>query len=175
MLDPAQTTRGTALAADPFDPYAILRALEQHRVSYVVIGGLARVLHGTPEITNDVDICPQQTPDNLRHLEQALATLNGREREGSDSIVREYTTDAGALSVIEEPTGIDYGYNGLRRQANREAIGNGLHVSIANVSDLVRNLETLARELDTNHAEQLRTIVDLERALGRGRGLGMDR
>ena len=47
--------------------------------------------------------------------------------------------------------------------------------AIANVSDLVRNLETLARELDTNHAEQLRTIVDLERSLGRGRGLGMER
>ncbi len=163
------------MAADPFDPYAILAALERHHVTYVVIGGLARVLHGTPEITNDVDICPQQTPDNLRHLEQAIASLNGNARENSDPLVREYTTDAGSLSVIEEPTGIDYGYNGLRRQANREPIGHGLRVSVANVSDLVRNLENLDRELDTNHAEQLRTIVDLERSLGRGRGLGMDR
>jgi hypothetical protein len=103
------------------------------------------------------------------------AQLNGSERKSSDPLVREYTTDAGALSVIEDPTGIDYGYNGLRRQVNREAIGHGLRVSIANVSDLVRNLETLGRELDTNHAEQLRTIVDLERSLGRGRGLGMER
>jgi len=27
-----------------FDPYATLRALEQERVAYVIIGGLARVL-----------------------------------------------------------------------------------------------------------------------------------
>jgi hypothetical protein len=162
------------LAADPFDPYAILGALERHRVSYVLIGGIARVLHGTTEITSDVDICPQQTPDNLRHLEQALASLNATERESPDPLVREYTTNAGSVSVVEEPTGIDYGYNGLRRQANREAIGQGLRISIANVSDLVRNLEHLERELDTNRAEQLRTIVDLERSLGRGRGLGME-
>jgi hypothetical protein len=76
-------------------------------------------------------------------------------------------SEAGALGKIEEPTG---GYNGLRRQANCEAIGHDLRVPIANVSDLVRNLECLGREFDTNRTEQLRTIVDLERTfLGWGR------
>lgn len=35
----------------PFDPYALLRALERHQVAYVLIGGLARVLHGSDEVT----------------------------------------------------------------------------------------------------------------------------
>jgi hypothetical protein len=45
--------------------------------TWAVIGGLARILHGTPEITNDVVFCPQQIPNNFRRLDQALASLMG--------------------------------------------------------------------------------------------------
>ena len=36
----------------PFDPYAILAALERRRVTYVVIGAFARVVQGAEEITH---------------------------------------------------------------------------------------------------------------------------
>jgi hypothetical protein len=163
------------VALEPFDPYALLGALERHRVNYVVIGGLARVLQGADEITSDVDICPQDRPENLRRLDQALSSLDATEREGDDPRVREYSTDAGDLSIVLMPTGIDRGYGGLRLQAGREAIGQGLRVQVADVPDLIRNLENLGRDLDTSRAEHLREMVDLERALGRGRGPGMER
>ena len=41
-----------------FDPYGILEALERHRVKYVLIGGFARVLQGTEELTRGVDVVP---------------------------------------------------------------------------------------------------------------------
>ncbi len=162
------------MAAEPFDPYAILGALERNHVAYVLVGGLARVMQGSSEITHDVDICPQSKPENRRRLERAVAELGGDERPSSDPAVREYRTPAGALSVIEQPTGIDGGYDGLRRQADREPIGHGLRIHIASVPDLLRNLEHLGRELDTSLADQLRTMVELERSLGRSRGLGID-
>lgn len=160
---------------DTFDPYAILGALERNRVLYVLIGGLARVIRGTDELTSDVDICPQTQPGNLRRLDRALAELNAFPRDSDDALVREYTTDAGGLSVIEEPTGIARGYDGLRRQTDREPLGQALRIQVAGIPDLLRNLEHLGRELDTSLAEQLRTMVDLERSLGRGRSRGIGR
>jgi len=39
-----------------FDPVKIIDALNHHQVDYVVIGGIASVLHGCPEQTYDLDI-----------------------------------------------------------------------------------------------------------------------
>ena len=44
----------------PFDPYAILTALERHRVAYVLIGAFARVIAGTEELTHGVDLAPSK-------------------------------------------------------------------------------------------------------------------
>ncbi len=162
------------MIADPFDPYTLLAALERNHVTYIIIGGLARVIHGCDETTHDLDVCPSTRPENLRRLEAALRDLDAREQRVDDPAVREYTTDAGRLSIIEAPTGIDRGYDGLRRQAVREPLGHGLRVQVADIPDLIRNLEHLSRELDTSHAQHLRETVALERSLGLGRGFGMD-
>jgi transcriptional regulator with XRE-family HTH domain len=45
---------------DPFDPRALLRALTDARVSFVVIGGVAAALHGAPHPTYDLDIVPRR-------------------------------------------------------------------------------------------------------------------
>jgi hypothetical protein len=55
-----------------FDPYAILQALEDHRVEYVLIGGFARVLQGTEEITRGIDIVPSMRGDNVQRLDGAV-------------------------------------------------------------------------------------------------------
>ncbi len=41
-----------------FRPEAILEVLERHRVRYVLIGGFAAAIHGSPYVTTDVDITP---------------------------------------------------------------------------------------------------------------------
>ena len=48
------------MSANPqrFDPYAILTALERRRVTYVLIGGFARVIQGTEELTLGLDFTP---------------------------------------------------------------------------------------------------------------------
>ena len=44
---------------DPFDPIAVLQALDEHRVRYIVVGALARVIHGSDELmlTSQIEIC----------------------------------------------------------------------------------------------------------------------
>src|SRR5712691_10647233 len=48
-----------------FQPAEILAALERHGVRYVVIGGLAATLHGSPVMTTDADIRPARERDDL--------------------------------------------------------------------------------------------------------------
>ena len=53
----------------------ILRALAAADVRFVLIGGLASQVHGSPSLTGDVDICFSLDGANLRRLSDALAVM----------------------------------------------------------------------------------------------------
>ena len=55
-----------------FEPWEISRILNEEGVHYVVIGGLAAVLHGSSLPTQGVDILPLRDSDNLERLSGAL-------------------------------------------------------------------------------------------------------
>jgi hypothetical protein len=50
----------------------VFRSFQQHDVKYVVIGGIASILHGVPRATFDLDILIEATPENSRRLLDAL-------------------------------------------------------------------------------------------------------
>src|SRR5439155_22458139 len=76
-----------------FDPYALLQALERYRVTYVVIGGFARIVQGTEEMTYGLDIAPSTHDENLRRLDRALRDVGARRADG-----RELNLDPDALA-----------------------------------------------------------------------------
>jgi hypothetical protein len=51
---------------------ALLRALSEAGVEYIVIGGVAASIHGSVRSTLDVDIVYRRTPENIRRLVLAL-------------------------------------------------------------------------------------------------------
>jgi hypothetical protein len=162
---------------DRFDPYALLAALERQRVSYVLIGGFARVIQGTEERTDGLDVVPSLKPDNLRRLGRALDELDARlpngdrpalDRDIRPDAVLELRTEAGGLKIVSEPDGTRGGYDDVRRAATREPIGKGLRPRVASIGDLARMLAARGREQDRVPLQQLRTLADLERTLTRG-------
>jgi hypothetical protein len=50
----------------------VFASLQRHRVRYVVIGGIAAILHGVPRITLDLDILIEATPSNAARLLEAF-------------------------------------------------------------------------------------------------------
>jgi hypothetical protein len=50
----------------------VFRSFQQHDVRYVVIGGIASVLHGVPRATFDLDILIEATSENAHRLLTAM-------------------------------------------------------------------------------------------------------
>ena len=160
-----------------FDPYEILKALDRHRTTYIVIGAFARIIHGTGELTRGVDIVPSTRPENLRRLEEALRDLDARRRDGQDlrldqsealEPVVALQAAPGELKIVFEPAGTR-GYDDLRRAASREPLGQGLRPSVASPGDLTRMLGALGREEDIARLRTLRRLIELDRGLTRER------
>src|SRR5687768_6656731 len=59
---------------------AIVRALNQHQVQYLIVGGLAVVAHGYVRFTADVDLLLGVDGQNLRRAVDALRALDFRPR-----------------------------------------------------------------------------------------------
>ena len=123
-----------------YDPLGALRTLDEHGVRYVVIGGVAGRLWGSPTLTNDTDICCAWDPENLARLASALHQLHARLRGVDDDVPflldaetlargRNFTfsTATGALDVMGAPAGVD-GFEELAANAVAFDLGDELVV-----------------------------------------------
>ncbi|QOC23115.1 hypothetical protein IC757_02850 [Wenzhouxiangella sp. AB-CW3] len=59
----------------------ILETLNQHEVEYIVVGGVAAVIHGAPTTTFDLDTLVRLEKTNAERLIRALSNLEARFRE----------------------------------------------------------------------------------------------
>lgn len=157
-----------------YDPERVLAKLLQHGVRFVVIGGVAAALHGSPMLTADVDISYERTPENLDRLADALAELNARLRGIEEDLPFEpdaralrsgsnftFTTDLGDLDVIGWPDGIS-SYEELVRDAVPMRIGRQ-EVLVASIDDLIRMKRAAGRPKDV--AGEL-ALEEVKRQLG---------
>ncbi len=171
-----------AKQASAFDPYVLLAAFQRHHFSnFVVIGGFARVIHGTGEVTNGLDITPSLRPSTLSLLEKALTQLEAQRVDGKpfdlgdrSQPTIELRTRAGELKIVPEPAGTQ-GYDDLRWHAGTEALGQGIRPQIASPADLARMLGALGRDDQIPTLLRVRRLIELDRGLTRDRGHGIER
>ena len=71
----------------------VFKSFQQHKVRYVVFGGIAAVLYGVPRATFDLDILIEATPEKPQRLLDALidagmgtATLTNTEEPNPSSL-----------------------------------------------------------------------------------------
>lgn len=51
-----------------FEPFEILTLLHAAGVEYVVVGGMAGLLHQSSVLTQDLDVVHRRTPENIERL-----------------------------------------------------------------------------------------------------------
>lgn len=64
----------------PIDPLAFIEKLVDAGVDFIIVGGVAAVLHGSPTFTADFDIVHRRTPENVDRLIRLLGTLEAHFR-----------------------------------------------------------------------------------------------
>lgn len=70
------------------DLAALIRALVEAGVEFVVVGGAAAVLHGAPTTTQDLDIVHRRTPENVARLMGLLGELDAIIRDPAGRVLR---------------------------------------------------------------------------------------
>ncbi len=159
-----------------FDPAPIVAALLARKVSFVVIGGFAARLHGSPLLTQDIDVTPEMSEQNLQRLSDALRDLDAHVRhpdvpEGlpfsrdatslAGSLFWNLTTRHGDLDLSFTPAGTD-GYPDLAQRALTVNVS-GVPIPVASLEDIVRSKNAANRDKDRRALPVLRELLAQQR------------
>ena len=155
----------------------LFKALEKHKVRYLLVGGLAMNLHGVPRTTMDVDLVLALDHANLKAFLGTVETLRLRPVAPVDTAglldpaqrqkwVKEKNMLAFALRppdvqgptvdvLIDPPVDIEAA---LARTVWREV--QGVRIPLISVEDLIRLKEKSGRAQDRSDIEHLRRLAN---------------
>jgi hypothetical protein len=154
-----------------YDPIAPMLALADANVDFVVIGGVAAQVHGSAQLTFDLDVAYARSQRNVTQIVGVLQSLHAELRgvpSGLPFLLDERTlkaganltfaTDFGSLDLLAEPAGAP-SYDKLRADAVSQDV-DGRSVNFASIDHLIAMKEATGRVKDKNAAAELRLLAD---------------
>jgi hypothetical protein len=161
------------VASQPeYRPGALVQALVDGGVDFVIVGGVAVVLQAMPRFTKDLDICYATAQDNLDALGQVLVRLTARLRGIPESVpfvpdgrtLRQtqmlcLTTPSGDIDLLVNPDGAP-DYETLRERASVMELSDR-RVRIASIEDMLAMKRAAGRPQDLVDIESLEAAREL--------------
>jgi hypothetical protein len=86
---------------DALDPLPLLRALHEHGIEHIVVGGFAVNAHGFIRVTKDLGIVPSPAEGNLEKLAEMLRDLDARILDTEDFTQEEMPADPARRRLSE--------------------------------------------------------------------------
>jgi hypothetical protein len=140
----------------------VCEALNRSKARYLVIGGVACVLHGYLRATTDVDILIERTPANAERVLEALSTIGygfAREWTPGELLKRPITVigDDPAVDVFTVAWKVKY-----EQAAKRSSVADvdSVAIPLISIDDLIETKRT-GRALDAADIEALEEIKRL--------------
>ncbi len=160
--------------SDKYSPLKVLELLNRHGVEYLLVGGQAEVLMGSPRLTYDTDVAYARSPENLERLAAALREVNARLRVKGEPVDLPFQLDATALAFGSNFT-FSTDVEDLDLLGYVEPIGTfedlmsnhelydlaGLQVKTIGLDDLIRVKEHISRPKDKASLAHLRAIKEV--------------
>jgi len=141
------------------DFLAILQSLAEHRVEFIVVGGISAVLQGAPIATFDLEVVHSLSSENVQRLLIALDELGASYRAaGRPSLKPDAShlassghqlliTRFGPLDLLGS-IGKGRGYDELLTNSQLMQVGPNLDVRVLDLSMVIQTKEEVAREKD---------------------------
>ncbi len=149
----------------------LLRVLDGARVEFIIIGGVAAILHGSALLTEDLDVVYARTPQNLERLVRALAPLQPYLRGAppglpflwdAETIYRglnfTLTTDAGDFDLLGEIVGGGTYYDLLSHSDTVPIFG--FDCSVLGLRKLIQAKRAAGRPKDFQAVAELERILE---------------
>jgi hypothetical protein len=135
----------------------VFASLHRHNVKYVVIGGIAAVLHGVPRVTFDLDILIEATPENAQRLLDALLEA----RLGTAALTSAQDILAHEITVFKDWVRIDVQTSTpglvfeMAWQRRETMTYQGQEFYVVSKADLIASKRAAGRERDLEDARLL--------------------
>jgi predicted nucleotidyltransferase len=160
-----------------FRPTELLTALGRSGVEFVVIGGIAAVMHGDDASTSDADTTVRRTRENLVELVGVLDALDAKllvqvdERTEATIDVpvtvdtfqpltsARFLTRYGVLDVVLRPDGVSE-FDEWVDGAHVVEIADGVTVLVAGLDQVIASKEAAGRRKDEYALPRLRVLRD---------------
>jgi predicted nucleotidyltransferase len=152
----------------------LLGVLVDHEVDFIVIGGVALIVHGYPRLTLDLDVCYSRQAENLRRIAEALGPLKPKlrgapaelpfvldERTLRNGLNFTLNTALGAIDLLGEVTGVG-GYESLVHTAMLVDV-HGRMVRVIDLDSLERAKAAAGRAKDLIDLEAIRELKKAKR------------
>jgi len=143
------------------------KALQDHHVQYIMIGGYAINLHGYQRFTGDVNIWLKDTLENRRQLRKAFTAcvLGDYPMLETMQFVTGWTdfhlNNSLRLDIITEMKGLDdYSFDECLQMASVADIEN-VSVPFLHINQLIRNKKVINRpkdQIDVSALEEIRKL-----------------
>lgn len=135
----------------------VFASLRSHDVKYVVIGGIAAVLHGVPRATFDLDILIEATPENARRLLDAFhdAGLGTADLITPEELLAETITvfkDRVRIDVQTSTPGLEFDEAWQRRQTMSH---HDREFYVVSRDDLIASKRAAGRKVDLEDVRML--------------------
>jgi len=155
---------------------ALLERLLKNEIDFVLAGGLASTIHGSPIVTYDIDICIAINETEVAKLREALKDLSPRHRmnpnfkpsffdypktlEGVNNIYLE--TDLGILDILSELKPIG-DFNKVKQNSVTVSLY-GYQCKVVSLEDLIKIKETMTRPKDKETVLHLKEVWKKKKA-----------
>jgi hypothetical protein len=147
----------------------LLELLLDHGVEFVVVGGVAAVLHGSTLLTRDLDICVPPGSESFLKIQAALVQLNPRVRSGPGLIPLSLdaaqaqrlrnlyiSTDEGRLDCLGYVDGVG-DFDAVLRESIKIELGRH-SCRVLGIDGLIRAKEAIGRPRDQQSIKELKAI-----------------
>jgi hypothetical protein len=157
----------------------LLELLDRHAVDFIVVGGIAGIVHGSAHPTFDFDVVYARDERNLKRMASALTELGVTLRGAPPDLPFKpdartlaagcnftFVSEFGSFDILGDAAGMR-DYAAMRADAKLRDLW-GFSVRVASMDDLIRMKRAAGRPKDKAMAEELTALIEDQRRSAKG-------